>query len=137
MPAFGLAVVTRFYDLCTIFLPSGARLAPASLRCAQANGGPMMVMVMVMVSARPSNTWMIASHQPASTNQTMLPSVLSAPHQDEIASHGRRAAAYRARCGARRTTKVGDDGDSHQSGRDEPGARGWETAAYESKDIEQ
>src|SRR5579862_822797 len=59
----------------TISFPSGARLAPASFRCAQANGRPIMVIASTSASSRCP----IASHQPAKTNQTMLPSTLRTP----------------------------------------------------------
>src|SRR5258708_18634832 len=56
-------------------LPIGQKARPASLRCAQAKGMPMMV----MASATAVRTWASASHQPAKTNHNRLPSVPSGP----------------------------------------------------------
>ena len=53
----------------TIILPIGHSAMPASFRCAQANGMPMMV----MASRQAVMRWPSASHQPASTSHTMLP----------------------------------------------------------------
>src|SRR5262249_18805340 len=59
----------------TMMRPIGQSASPASLRCAQANGRPMMVMARRMAQTRcPS-----ASHQPASTSQMMLPITPSGP----------------------------------------------------------
>src|SRR5262249_53830987 len=59
----------------TIILPIGQSARPASFRCAQAKGRPMIVMASTIAVIRcPS-----ASHQPASTSQIRLPIAPSAP----------------------------------------------------------
>ena len=87
----------------TIILPIGHSAMPASFRCAQAKGMPMMVTASITAVIRCTS----ASHQPANTSQMMLPMAPSAPGADVFlagaAGHAgrrcsRRASAYRARC---------------------------------------
>ena len=59
----------RFRYAGTMILPIGHSAMPASLRCAQANGMPMMV----TASTTAVTTCASASHHPASISQMMLP----------------------------------------------------------------
>ena len=59
----------------TMILPIGHSAMPASLRCAQAKGMPMMV----TASTTAVTTCASASHHPASTSQMMLPTTPSGP----------------------------------------------------------
>ena len=59
----------------TMTLPIGHSARPASLRCAQANGIPMMV----TASTTAVTTWASASHHPARISQMMLPITPSGP----------------------------------------------------------
>ena len=102
----------------TISLPIGHSAIPASLRCAQAKGRPMMVMPRPIAVIR----WPSASHQPASTSQTMLPRVPNGAGADvalapELLAVDRREAkgqegvAGDVEGGAR--PRDADDGDRH------------------------
>lgn len=101
-----METATRCYvsdhDLGTMSLPTGTRLAPDSLTCAEANGSPMMV----MATTRANTRWTTASPQPARTNQTTVPSGLSGPASDETTSHGRTATVCRTRYEVQQMTKA-------------------------------
>jgi hypothetical protein len=59
----------------TISLPIGQSARPASLMCAHANGSPTMVIPRQTAVTR----WARASHQPANTSQTRLPTTPRGP----------------------------------------------------------
>ena len=70
-----LALGHLFFAIAHAVTIIGQSAKPASFRCAQAKGRPMMVMA--WPSAK--RMWPRASHQPAKMNQMMLPRVPSGP----------------------------------------------------------